>query len=233
MSNSVLHPGDRTAYVGAIGKLLSLNFDIVSAFGYLFALSLNMSLSDSTARVLADTTLNGLSGQEIKFQNTDTYRYRDVFVDPETGKVNPTGVVREITSGLIIEIAGWVSGNGMITMDISTTISKRGADAGGDQTVLPPTTEKVISTHVRTASGRPVVIGGLIEHDADEQTDKVPGLGDLPLFGLVFRRGESSLQHADLEVYILPHIAYPTESALREARSMRSLYERFVKERAK
>ena len=228
VSSSLLKRGDRNAFIGTIGRLLSLNFDIVSAFGYLFALNLNLCLTTSRAKVLADTTLNGLSGQEIRFQNTDTFRYRDTFVDPETGTVNPTGVVRELTSGLIIEIDGWVSGSETITMNIRTTISKRGADTSGGEAALPPTTEKIIDTHVRTRAGAPVIIGGLIERDEDEQTDKLPGVGDLPLVGPAFQHSEKSAQDTDLEVYILPHIEYPAGEGGAPECSMRELYERYI-----
>jgi type II secretory pathway component GspD/PulD (secretin) len=93
--------------------------------------------------------------------------------------------------------------------------------------MLPPTTEKVIDTHVRTAAGAPIVIGGLIERDSEEQVDKLPGLGSLPLLGMAFQRRVESLQHTDLEVYILPHVEYPA-GAGRTAWTFRDFYERFV-----
>ena len=38
------------------------------------------------------------------------------------------GVTREITSGLVLNIDGWVSGDGMITTTVNASVSKRGAD---------------------------------------------------------------------------------------------------------
>lgn len=125
-ANSVLGAGDQRSYLGDIGRALSLNFDITSVFGYAFALKLNTDIDHSRARVMADTTLNGLSGETVSFRNTDTYRYRDTVKDLESGSEEVTGISREITSGLFLEIAGWVSGDGMITMQVSTKVSKRG-----------------------------------------------------------------------------------------------------------
>lgn len=79
-----------TAFYGTIGKLLQLNFNIVSTFGTLFAVNLNLALTTNRANVLADTTVNGLSGQEIKFQNTLTTRYRDLELNTTTQQLQGT-----------------------------------------------------------------------------------------------------------------------------------------------
>jgi Flp pilus assembly secretin CpaC len=93
-------------------------------------MQLNLQLGEDKARVLADTTLNGISGQEIKFENTNTFRYRDITIDPETGKPFYTGTTREITSGLVLNINGWVSGDGMITMKVNAAVSKQDESGG-------------------------------------------------------------------------------------------------------
>lgn len=228
LTSSMLTGGERNAFLGSIGKLLSLRFDIVSAFGYLFAVNLNADLASARARILADTTLNGISGQKITFRNTDTYRYRDALVNPDTGHLDPTGVVREITSGLIIGIDGWVSGANVITMNISSTVSARGTDTSGTTNALPSTTEKLITTHVRTRSGIPVVIGGLLERTTETRIDKVPLLGDIPLIGRLFRKRVTSSQDSELAVYILPHVERgPRESQPLSSR-LEAIYERLV-----
>ena len=117
-----VRPGDRNMVTGQLGNLLNLNFDIITVFGYQFAAKLNVAISDNQANVFADTTLFGLSGQEIKFQNTSTYRYRDSNIDPDTGKPIYSGVTREIVSGLVLEIRGWVSGDGMITTSVTASV---------------------------------------------------------------------------------------------------------------
>ncbi len=220
--------GERNSFFGSIGKLLALKFDIVSAFGWLFALNLNLQLSSARARVLADTTLNGISGEQITFRNTNTYRYRDAVVNPDTGHLDPTGVVREITSGLIIGINGWVSGGDVITMDITSTVSARSADTSGSATALPPTSEKVITTHVRTKSGKPVVIGGLLERTTERQVDKTPWLGDLPVVGPLFQKATSSSQDSELSVYILPRVEQIPEQTISLDARLMQIYQRLI-----
>jgi len=214
------------SFLGSIGRLLSLNFDIVSTFGILFAVKLNLDISTNTANVLADTTLNGLSGQGIRFQNTTTYRYRDIEIDPDTGRASPTGVTREIASGLIITMNGWVSGDGMITMDVSATVSKRGADVSTATGNPPPTSERIVSTHVRTPSGKPVVISGLIQQETTKVAQKVPFLGDIPILGYLFRSSRDSVENTEMVIYIVPHVEYPEGRRADLGRRIEELYTR-------
>jgi type II secretory pathway component GspD/PulD (secretin) len=218
------------AFLGSIGKLLNLNFNIVSTFGYLFALQLNLGLNENKASVLADTSLNGLSGQEIKFQNTDTSRYQQTQIDPDTGKQLPSSVTREITTGLIISMNGWVSGDGMITMKVTSTVSKQGTSTSTTSGALPDTSEKIVSTNVRTPSGKPVVIGGLIQQNKDSTINKVPLLGDIPVLGLLFQSRTDTTTNTELVIYIVPHLEHPEASKADEGRQMEDLYATFVKD---
>ncbi len=227
--NKIVQGNPSSAYLGSIGKLLSLNFDIVSSFGYLFAVKLNLSLGTNRANVLADTTLNGLSGQELKFQNTTTFRYRELEVDSETGKLQPTGVTKEIASGLIIGMNGWVSGDGMITMKVTSTVSKQGEAESTAAGNPPPTSEKVVSTNVRTPSGTPIVIGGLIQQQKTSVVNKIPVLGDIPLLGLLFQSRSDKVENTELVIYIVPHVEFPEMRKADAGLRMEELYTALVK----
>jgi type II secretory pathway component GspD/PulD (secretin) len=200
-----MQPGSATVFSAAAGGLLNLNFDIISAFGYRFAVTLNDSVSSSTAQILADTTLNGLCGNSIEFRNTDTYRYRDYELDTQSGQYRPGGIVREITSGLIIDLCGWISGTGMITMDISMLVSKRGADVSSQTGNPPPTSEKRITTQVRTRSGEPVVIGGLIQKNESKRLEQPGFIGDIPVIGPLLSSKSEYRENMEMAVYIVPH----------------------------
>jgi type II secretory pathway component GspD/PulD (secretin) len=150
-------------------------------------------------------------------------------IDPDTGELKSTGVTREITSGLFIKVNGWVSGDGMITMDVESTVSKRGADVSTSGVNPPPTSEKVINTHVRTPSGKPVIIGGLLQQDKDIVVQKVPILGDIPLLGLLFRSEKETYENTELVIYILPHIEYPDIQVMTVTEILKEYYKTFVK----
>ncbi len=228
LDTSLLQPGASNALLLSIGNLLGLSFDAVTTFGLQFALQLNYDIGSDRAHIIADTGLVGLSGQEIRFQNSDTFRYQEKQVD-QNGNINYSGVTREVTAGLIFKVLGWVSGDGMITMDVNATVSKLGSFANVSQGVLPPTSENVISTRARTSSGKPVALGGLTKQDADEGVKKTPLLGDIPVVGTVFQARTQSINDSQFDVYIIPSIEYPEIEAADNAVTMERLYREFVK----
>jgi general secretion pathway protein D len=196
--------GSRTRLLAGVGSLLALNFDILSVFGYEFAIDLNAELSRNRARVLADTTLTGLRGERVSLENTDTYRYRDLEVDPATGEPAPTGTTREITSGLVIHIQGVPVGADEVDLAVEVRVSKRGSDSGSSTNNPPPTSEKIVQTVLRARCGEPAVIGALAQRDRGTAVKGVPILARIPLLGLLFQHRRSSAEEVLLAVYIVP-----------------------------
>ena len=223
-----LAPGDQTLVTGSLGNILKLNFDVITVLGYRFAARLDTAISENQANVFADTTLYGLSGQEIIFQNSNTYRYRDYYVDTQTKETVYTGVTREITSGLVLNIGGWVSGDGMITTTVNASVSKRGADVSSSVGNPPPTSEKTITTQVRSRSGESVVLSGLRQDDSSFVEERVPFLSRIPLVGWLFKHRQSSAERNQMVIYLIPHVDLGTDAFDHEGPKTASVYERYV-----
>lgn len=216
-----------TAYSGAVGNLINIQFDIISKFGLQFAAALNAELGSNRARILADTTLNGISGETISFQNTNTYRYRDIAIDASTGLY--TGTTQEITSGLFLQISGWASGNDMITVNVEAQVSKQGGNSSVNTTdSLPTTSEKKVMTNVRAKSGEPVIIGGLLQTEIDEVDKKVPILGSIPLIGNLFRSKVSTTIETELVIYLVPFVEMKGNSSSEHDKQIRDFYQRYL-----
>lgn len=198
--------GDRTLVFGDLGNLLNINFDLITSFGLTFSEKINAALSNNEASVFADTTLYGLSGEKITFKNTNTFRYKDATIDAETGNHVYNTITREITSGLILEIDGWVSGNDIITMDVKTSVSKQGVDTSNTTGNPPTTTEKNISTKIRARNGEPVVLSGLSQNDLSSAEQGVPGLSQIPAIGGLFKSKTVSKTKTEMTIYLVPHI---------------------------
>lgn len=196
--------GDMNDGAVQLGSVLNLNLDVVGAFGLHFAGELQTAISESRAKVFADTTLNGVSGKPINFQNTNTYRYRDNNLDPETGEPIYSGVTKEIISGLKLEVTGTVTGDGMITSRITASVSRQGTDLSTTTGNPPPTSEKVITTEVRAKSGEPVVLSGLVQEEANENVSCIPLISRIPLIGRLFKAEEKSAEKTELVIYLLP-----------------------------
>ncbi len=204
--------GDRTLLSGEIGNLLNINFDAITAFGLTFSEKINTAIANNDAAVFADTTLYGLSGEKLTFKNTNTYRYKDVAINSETGKEAYSTITREITSGLVLEIDGWVSGDDIITMQISTSVSKQGVDVSKKTGNPPPTSEKNITTKIRARNGEPVVLSGLSQSDFSQAEQGVPFISKIPFLGNLFKSKDVSNSKTEMTIYLLPHIEEnPTE----------------------
>ncbi len=198
--------GDRNGISAVLGSVMGFNLDVVTSFGLTFAADLQASIEENKTRVYADTTLHGVSGKEIHFQNTNTYRYRDNNVDPETGKPIYSGVTREIASGIKLDVVGWVSGDGMITSKVTASVSRRGNDNSGATGNPPPTSEKIVTTEVCGKSGEPVVLSGLVQTAESEQEKRSPLISKIPLLGNLFKNKDKTLENVQMVIYLVPHI---------------------------
>lgn len=222
------------SWTGVVSNIFNINFDIISKFGVQFAGSLNAELAQGKSRVLADTTLNGISGESLSFSNTNTYRYRDIIVDTK-GELY-TSTTREIASGLTLTINGWVSGDNMVTVKVDAQVSKQGSSdssssgstkSGTDTTPPPSTSEKKVSTNVRTKSGEPVIIGGLFQQEEDVVEKKTPGLGSIPALGWLFKRRNVSMADTEFIIYLVPFVEKDKYETLSEEKNLLRLKKKY------
>jgi len=194
-----------------VSNIFNINFDIIAKFGVQFAGSLNAELSEGKSRVLADTTINGISGESLSFSNTNTTRYRDIIVD--TNGDLYTSTTREISSGLTLSVNGWVSGEDMVTVKVDAQVSKEGrsdssssSGTATDTTPPPSTSEKKVSTNVRTKSGESVVIGGLFQQEEEISEKRVPFFGSIPFLGYLFKKKVVSMVETEFVIYLVPFV---------------------------
>ncbi len=190
---------------GVFDQLLSLRFDALSLLGYRVAGAISRGLSEHSSQLLADTTIYGLDGAEVHFTNTQTYRYRDLAYDEEESEVLPTGVTREIASGITLYVQGEVVKGDQVRMEITAEYSRQGVHLS-DGTSPPSTTEKRVETVVRTAAGEPIILAGLMQQEKEEQSRPVPLLSRLPLLGRLFAPGTEDMENSELIIYLVPHI---------------------------
>jgi general secretion pathway protein D len=223
------------AITATLTNLFNINFDIVSQFGLQAAASFNAEITENRAKVLADTTLNGISGQDISFENKNIYRYRDIVT--EASSTSYTSIVREVSTGLIIKINGWVSGDEMITVSVSADLSKQGStDSSSNSSssskttdsTPPSTSEKTVTTNVRTKSGVPIIISGLLQSETDKTETRVPVLGSIPVLGALFRTTKNTIATTELVIYLVPFVEHNGTTPLQEEKNIRSLYDRYV-----
>ena len=66
--------------------------------------------------------------------------------------------------------------------------------------------QKKLSSVVHINSGDTVVLGGLISQESGDGTTKVPGLGNIPVLGYLFKSEKKILRNTELVFIITPRI---------------------------
>lgn len=219
--------GKNYSYSGDLSGILNLSFNVISAFGFEAAASLNEKITENRASVFTDTVLTALSGEEVRFQNTDTYRYIEYEYGSSGNATTTSGVTQQITSGLIVNLKGWTSGDNMITMNINATVSKQNADSASSS--IPSTSERIVNTQVRTPAGKPVIISGLIKEDEIIQETKIPVLGSIPLIKNFFTHKNKSKEKTEIVIYIVPHLIDDEEKIIPDCKKLAALFSKELK----
>ena len=218
-SVSLTQPSPRSA-AGAF----TLAVDIRDFSGLLKALetqgSVNVLSSPRVAAMNNEPMLMRVGTQDVFFVTTSQ-------VDAATGRILQTTVSpQSINEGVVLNVTPQVSGDGIITMSISPSVTERTGQATsrlGD--TVPIIAARETDTLVRVREGETVVIGGLMQERVTRNRSKVPVLGDIPLLGGLFRRDSTSKRKSELVILLTPTIMTPASIAADAAREQERLSE--------
>ena len=72
-----------------------------------------------------------------------------------------------------------------------------------------------MTTQIAVNNGDTAVIGGIYEETINNNTTKVPFLGDIPLFGYLFKTTDRSSAKTELLIFLTPRIIKDTVNAVR------------------
>ncbi len=113
------------------------------------------------------------------------------------------------------EVAPVASETGVIAAKIATEISAINFDVQVQD--VPGLTKRRAETEVNLRENETLVIAGLLSEDASRSIDKVPGLGELPILGALFRSREFRNSKTELVVFITPRFVSPGSEPQRAA----------------
>jgi MSHA type pilus biogenesis protein MshL len=109
-----------------------------------------------------------------------------------------------ITIGTVLYVTPEVNSDGTVTVDVLPAITQLiGIDTSPDgQQTAPRMDIKSLSTIARLHTGESVMIGGLIYDETSSQSNKVPGLGDIPLIGRAFGTSGTVKTRSELVIFL-------------------------------
>jgi pilus assembly protein CpaC len=73
---------------------------------------------------------------------------------------------------------------------------------------IPSISSRRVESEMILKDGQSFVIAGLVNNQVVEQLEKIPGLGDVPLLGKLFRSHSTSKSRDELLVMVTPHIVH-------------------------
>ena len=107
--------------------------------------------------------------------------------------------------GITMQVLPRVTKNGVVRLDIAQEVSSLvNANVEGAADLI--TNRRVIETTVQAQDGGTIVLGGLITDDNRAVQGKVPGLGDAPLIGGLFRSRSKDQTRRTLFVFLRPTV---------------------------
>jgi general secretion pathway protein D len=130
------------------------------------------------------------------------------------GAVNPFQTIERKDVGLTLRVKPQISENGTVKMQIFQEVSSIQASSLNSATGLI-TNKRSIESNVLVDDGAIVVLYGLLQDEYAGSQEKVPGLGDIPLFGNLFKAETRSRRKTNLMVFLRPVVvrdATSTES---------------------
>ncbi len=157
-------------------------------------LALDALFSNGYAKILANPRLSVRSGETGRFL---------------AGGEIPIPLVAERTAhvewrsyGVIFDVTPTLAVDQTISLDLMIEIST--LDRANANQGVPGLLSRRIDTHSAVANGGTLVLGGLLTHDSSKDVQKLPGLGQLPILGELFKSRAFTTNQSELIVFATP-----------------------------
>ncbi|WP_245150661.1 type II and III secretion system protein family protein [Pollutimonas harenae] len=181
-------------------SIMPIGFPATMAAGYfgasaLLSARINAMAQKGTAVVLAQPQLLARSGATAEFLAGGEVPYSTVDANGNTNTAfKPYGVSLRITPQ--IERNGAVRSR--IEVEVSSVDSALSVPNG------PSLKTRRAATEFNVRSGQTLVLAGFLSREAAHNVDKVPGLGDIPILGELFKSSRFQRHETELAIFVTP-----------------------------
>lgn len=142
-------------------------------------------------RTLAEPVLTALSGKPATFLAGGELPYQTLDGNGRTvTEFKPYGVQLAFTPT--------IKSDGTIQLEVKTTVSEPNGQALNTRDV---------ETTVQLGVGQTLSIGGMLSERSRQNIDRLPGLGDIPILGALFRSREYTSDRTELVFLVTPYYA--------------------------
>lgn len=179
--------------------------------------------SDADTNILSTPTLVTLDNEEAEIivgQNVPfvTGTFTTPVGDGDQIR-NPFQTIERQDVGLTLRIRPQINEGGSVLLAIDQEVSQVAQTAAALALAQGPTTNKrSIRTNVLVEDSQILVLGGLIDDTLTETEQKVPGLGDIPVLGNLFRYRQTSMGKRNLMIFLHPVILRDAQAGSEQTR---------------
>ena len=199
---------DRNAIsFGAVVSALATNSD-----ANLLSTPSILTLDNQEARILV--------GREVPFRTGS-------FTTTGDGTSNPFNTVQREDVGVELTVTPHVHNGSEVRLEVAQQITNViNTPVGGNAFADVVTSKRTIETTILAEDRQTIVLGGLIQDDINMSNNRVPFVGDIPLFGNLFKaRGKQQVK-TNLLVFLRPTVLRTQDEAEKLSESKyNSIYE--------
>ncbi len=206
------------AATGAVLPGAGLNLGVATQYNGVYTLGFLARFLEQNGdgNVLSTPNLLTLDNEEAKIvigQNVPfvTGQYTNAN-SGGTGAVNPFQTIERKDVGLTLKVKPQISENGTVKLSIFQEVSSVAASSVNSATGLI-TNKRSIESNVLVEDGAIVVLGGLLQDEYAGNSDRVPGLADIPIFGALFKSDSRSRKKTNLMVFLRPVVVRDAASS--------------------
>ena len=153
-------------------------------------------------RTLASPTLTAMSGTEAEFIAGGEFPV-------------PSGIDNGVLSftfkqfGVNLKFTPTVKSNNIVGLVVDTAVSEPTTEGGFtiQGVTIPATRNRQARTTVELPAGCTLAIAGLFEDDVRQQINQMPGMGDIPILGALFRSRDYIRSQTELVILVTPYLA--------------------------
>lgn len=158
--------------------------------------TLNALAQQGKTTILAEPQLSARNGSKASFLAGGEFPYTVSTINGPTIQFKPYGVK--------LEVVPRVDRSGNIRATIDTEVSN--IDNSVTTSAGPALLTRKTSTEFNVRNGETIVLSGLIQRENSTNVDKVPGLGDIPIIGALFRSKKFQNKETELVVFVTPTV---------------------------
>jgi len=171
--------------------------------------------ANTDANVLSTPNLLTLDNEEAKIvigQNVPFVTGQFTNTGTSNSSVNPFQTIERRDVGLTLRVKPQINENGTVRLTIYQEASS--VQPGTERDTNGPTTNKrTIESNVLVDDGSVVVLGGLLEDRYGGNQEKIPGVGDVPVLGNLFKSEARRRTKSNLMVFLRPVVIRDTSAS--------------------